>query len=140
MYLLDTNVVSELRKVESGRADRHVARWQAGVGASDLFISVVTLQELEVGILRVARRDRKQAERLRVWLNDWVRPTFKHRIIAVDEVVALRAATLHVPDPRPDRDAYIAATALTRDLIVVTRNTADFQPMEVRLFNPWEFE
>ena len=137
MFLLDTNVVSELRKVRAGRADKHVARWAEQVDAAELFISVVTLQELEMGVLLAERRDAKQGAALRAWLDGQVLPAFAERIIPIDEAVALRAAALHVPDPRPVRDAYIAATGLVHGLTVVTRNVADLEGTGVRLLNPW---
>ncbi|SDY39209.1 hypothetical protein SAMN05421644_15812 [Allochromatium warmingii] len=137
MYLLDTNVVSELRKVRSNKANIHVARWASQVETDALFLSVIVLQELEFGILRVERKDVVQGRLLRVWLEAQVLPTFNGRILAVDADVARLSARLHVPDPRPVRDALIAATALVHELTVVTRNTQDFIPTGVRLLNPW---
>lgn len=139
MYVLDTNVVSELRKVKSGRADARVSRWSASVPTARLFISVVTLMELEIGVLLVARRDPTEGQLLRTWLADKVRPAFAGRILAVEETVALRCAELHVPDPRPQRDALIAATALVHGMTVVTRNVDDFRPTTVPVLDPWTF-
>jgi predicted nucleic acid-binding protein len=140
MQLLDTNVVSELRKIGSRRVDTGVATWAKSAGAGGFFISVVTLMELETGVRLVERRDAKQGAMLRSWLDDKVVPGFAGRILPVDEVVALRCAVLHVPDPRPERDALIAATALVHGMTLVTRNVADFEPMGVPLFNPWATE
>ncbi len=137
MYLLDTNVVSELRKVRLGRADPNVARWADSVEADDLFLSVITLQELEIGVLLAERRDPTQGAVLRVWLNQHVLPAFQGRILLVDKAVALRSAQLHVPDPRPIRDGLIAATALVHGMVIVTRNVADFAPSGVTTLNPW---
>jgi len=137
MYLLDTNVVSELRKAKSGKADANVVAWAASVPPLSLFLSVITVLELETGVLLVERRDPAQGGVLRIWLNDHVLPAFAGRILAVDTVVAQRCARLHVPDPRADRDALIAATALTHGLTVVTRNVADFAPAAVHVLNPW---
>ena len=137
MYLLDTNVVSELRKIRLGKADDHVADWADSVDAGDLFLSVITLQELEIGVLLAERRDSSQGAVLRAWLNGHVLPAFTGRILAVDTVVAQRSARLHVPDPRPVRDGLIAATALVHGMVVVTRNVADFEPMGVSTLNPW---
>ena len=140
MQLLDTNVVSELRKIGSRRIDTGVASWAKSTGAGGFFISVVTLMELETGVRLVERRDAKQGAMLRSWLGDKVMPGFAGRILPVDEAVALRCAALHVPDPRPERDALIAATALVHGMTLVTRNVADFEPMGVPLFNPWAAE
>lgn len=137
MYLLDTNVVSELRKVEEGKADPNVAAWQASVDQAECFLSTMTMMELEIGVLRMERRDAVQGGLLRAWLEQRVMPEFDGRLLPVDDAVARRCARLHVPDPRPERDALIAATALVHGLTVVTRNTADFAPTGVLLFNPW---
>ena len=137
MYLLDTNVVSELRKVRSGKADRYVSVWANSVHAGDLYLSVISLQELEIGILLAERRDPMQGALFRAWLDQHVLPAFDGRILPVDLAVARRSARLHVPDPRPIRDCLIAATALVHGLIVVTRNVADFEPTGVQILNPW---
>ena len=138
MYLLDTNVVSEVRKVEEGRADARVAAWQLQVDPATCFISAMTLMELEIGVLRMERRDALQGTLLRAWLEGRVLPEFAGRVLPVDEAVSRHCARLHVPDPRPERDALIAATALVHGMTVVTRNTADFAPTGVLLINPWE--
>lgn len=137
MFLLDTNVVSELRKIRAGKADRNVAAWADSLDAADLFISAITLQELEIGVLLAERRDPVQGAMIRAWLDRHVLPAFAGRILAVDMAVALRSARLHVPDPRPVRDGLIAATALVHGMAVVTRNVADFKPTGVPVFNPW---
>jgi len=135
-YLLDTNVLSELRK--GGRAHQTVQQWASRQPLTSLAISTISVLEIEVGILRIARRDRNQAERLNAWLHGQVRPKFKGRILPVDEAVALRAAQLPVPNPMSERDALIAATALAHGLVMVTRNTSDFaQARELELFDPW---
>ncbi len=138
MYLLDTNVVSELRKIRLGKADRHVAAWADSIDANDLYLSVISIQELEIGALLAERRDPPQGAVFRAWLNGHVLPAFTDRILAVDTAVAQRSARLHVPDPRPVRDGLIAATALVHGMVVVTRNAVDFQPMGVDLLNPWQ--
>ena len=140
MQLLDTNVVSELRKAGTRRIDAKVGRWAAAADAGGFFISVITLMELETGVRLTERRDGKQGAVLRAWLDDKVQPGFAGRMLPVDEAVALRCAALHVPDPRPERDALIAATALVHGMTLVTRNLADFEPMGVPLFNPWAAE
>lgn len=136
-YLLDTNVVSELRKVRLGRANPGVAQWADGVNAADLYLSVVTVQELEMGVLLLLRRDPAQGAVLRAWLDTQVLPAFVQRTLPVDLAVAQRSAALHVPNPRPVRDGLIAATALVHGMTVVTRNVADFQPCGVPVLNPW---
>jgi len=135
--VLDTNVVSELRKAPSGRADPAVTRWGGSIDPSALFLSVVGVQELEMGVLAMERRDPRQGAALRSWLNDRVLPAFERRILPIDVPVALRCAGLHVPDQRPERDALIAATALVHGMIVATRNVADFAPTGVRTVDPW---
>lgn len=138
MFLLDTNVVSELRKVRAGKADRNVAAWADRVAASCLFLSAISVLELETGVLLAERRDPAQGTVLRAWLESRVLPAFEGRILAVDVAVAQRCARLHVPDPRAERDALIAATALIHGLTVATRNVDDFKPTGVAIFNPWD--
>ncbi|MBI5165613.1 MAG: type II toxin-antitoxin system VapC family toxin [Magnetospirillum sp.] len=137
MYVLDTNVVSELRKAKAGKADRNVTAWAATVPPGSLYLSAITILELETGILLVERRDATQGAVLRAWLDDHVLPAFIGRVLAVDTAVAQRCARLHVPDPRSDRDALIAATVLVHGMTVVTRNVADFEPTGVRILDPW---
>lgn len=135
MYLLDTNVVSELRRAP--RANAGVMSWSKSVAPDDLFISAITVFEIERGILSIERRDARQSERLREWLETQALPAFANRILPVDTAVARRCAQLHVPDPRGECDALIAATALVHGLTLVTRNVADFRAMSVPLLNPW---
>ncbi|TDK53599.1 MULTISPECIES: type II toxin-antitoxin system VapC family toxin [Pseudomonas] len=135
MYLLDTNVISELRKPQ---ADRNVVAWARSVIAPRMFISAITLNELEIGVLRIERHDATQGKVLRSWLNRHVLPTFDTRILPVDAAVAIRCAGLHVPDRANESDALIAATALVHGLTVVTRNVSDFHASGVALLNPWE--
>ena len=137
MLLLDTNVVSELRKVGDGRADPGVMAWLAGTDASSCYVSALTLMELEIGILRVEQRDPAQGNLLRRWMESRVMPEFAERTLPVDTTVALRCARLHVPELRAERDALIAATALVHGMRVVTRNVADFAATGVPLLNPW---
>lgn len=138
MFVLDTNVVSELRKVRAGKADKRVARWADSVDAVELYLSAITVQELEIGVLLAERRDPAKGAVLRTWLNSHVLPAFADRILPVDTAVALRSAQINVPEPRPVRDGLIAATALVHGMAVVTRNVADFEPMGVPVVNPWE--
>lgn len=136
MYLLDTNVVSELRRAD--RADRHVVAWANRTPANTLFISAMTILELEYGVLLVERRDEAQGAALRAWLDGKVTPAFADRVLAVDAAVARRCARLHVPDRRSERDALIAATASVYGFAVVTRNARDFAGAGVETLNPWK--
>jgi len=138
MFILDTNVVSELRKIRLGRADACVARWADSVESVDLYLSCITVQELEISVLLALRRDPSQGAVFRSWLDTKVLPAFVDRILPVDTAVALCSAKLHVPNPRPVRDCLIAATALVHGMTVVTRNIADFESCGVRLLNPWD--
>jgi predicted nucleic acid-binding protein len=136
MYILDTNVVSELRRGK--KADRNVRVWAQTLPAASLYLSVVSILELEMGILLVERRDTKQGGILRAWMDGHVLPSFSGRILAIDTVVAQRCAALHVPNPCSDRDALIAATALVHSMTVVSRNVTHFQPTGVAVVNPWQ--
>ena len=137
MFVLDTNVVSELRKLGDGRADARVTAWIAGHDAASFYISALTLMELEIGVLRIERRDARQGRRLRRWIDRHVLPEFRERTLPVDSAVALKCAKLHVPDPRAERDALIAATTMAHGMTVVTGNMADFEATGVALIDPW---
>ena len=138
-YLLDTNVVAELRKGKTRKADRNVIAWAEGVPAAGLFLSAISVLEIETGVLLAERRDPVQGAALRFWLDLNVLVTFAGRILPIDTEVALRCARLHVPDPRADRDSLIAATALVHDLTVVTRNVSDFAPTGAAIVDPWAY-
>ena len=138
MYLLDTNVVSELRKIRQGKADPGVMRWAEGVASSDLYLSVISIQELEIGILLAERRDPEKGRVLRFWYEKKVLPVFRLRILPIDTQISRYSARLHVPNIRPVRDAFIAATGMVYGMTVVTRNVRDFEPMGIALINPWE--
>jgi predicted nucleic acid-binding protein len=137
-YLLDTSVISELRKIGDGRADANVAAWIGAEEASRFFISAITVLELERGVLGVQRRDAAHGARLRAWLDNHVRPVFAGHILPVDDEVATRCAHLHIPDRRNEVDALIAATALVHGLAVVTRNIRDFEGTGVVVIDPWQ--
>jgi len=138
MYVLDTNVLSELRKVRLGKADANVAAWAESVDAANLFVSAITILELELGILSIERKDVTQGVILRKWLEQHVLPEFSDRTLPVDTAVTSRCARLHVPDRCNERDALIAATALVHGMAVATRNEDDFKPAGVSIINPWE--
>lgn len=135
-YLLDTNVVSELRK-RGDRVEATVKAWVAAQPPMNLYLSVITVLELELGAARLRRKDELQARRIDGWIRDAVLPAFDKRILPIDVPVARRAAVLHIPDPRPERDALIAATASVNDLTLVTRNVRDFESAGIPVFNPW---
>lgn len=138
MFVLDTNVVSELRKVRSGRADPAVGEWARHVPSARQFVSAITIHEIEHGVLLAERSDPAKGAVLRTWLDDSVVPAFAERILPVDTEVARHAASLHVPDPAPFRDALIAATAIVHSLVVVTRNVTDFARFDdVTVIDPW---
>jgi toxin FitB len=130
-FLLDTNVLSDLR-----RADPQVVTWSYLHDDDEFAVSAVTLMELERGVLLVERRDRRQGRALRFWLDELVIPEFAERTLPVDARVALQAAALHVPNPMPAEDAYIAATALVHGLVLVTRNIRDFASTSAHTLNP----
>src|SRR5712671_6025317 len=132
--LLDTNVLDELRRARSG--NQNVIAWVDSIPRNLQFISVITLLEVEKGVLAKERQDPAQGAKLRIWIDGIVRPNFSGRTLPVTETVALLCAHLHVPDKRPDRDALIAATALVHGLTVVTRHVSDFSSISLAVFNP----
>ena len=137
MFLLDTNVISELRKLGDGKANERVAKWVSRNDASSFYISALTLMELEIGILRMERRDTDQGKRLRTWMDRYVLPEFLERTLPVDSAVALKCAQLHVPDPSTERDALIAATAMVHGMTVVTGNVVHFETTGAEVIDPW---
>jgi hypothetical protein len=138
MYVLDTNVLSELRPRRNRESDPQVIAWARSVSPSSLYLSVICIFELQMGILQKQRTDQAQASVLRSWLTDYVMRSFSDRILPVDTAVALRCAALHVPDPCSFRDSLIAATALVHSMTVVTRNVSHFAHSGVKTLNPWE--
>jgi predicted nucleic acid-binding protein len=138
MYVLDTNVVSHLRRPD--KAHPNVVAWASSTPVTLHFISSITLHELERGILSMEHKDAAQGAILRAWMNGQILTRFSGRILPVDIAVAQRCAKLHVPDPKPERDAFIAATALVHGMTVVTRNVDDFKLTGVEVLNPWEWE
>lgn len=138
MFILDTNVVSELRKARAGKANVGVSAWASAIPAIHLYLSAMSLHELEHGVLLAERADPRKGALLRAWLDGSVVPAFARRVLPIDGDVAVRAAALHVPDPAPFRDALIGATALVHGMTVVTRNVSDFQRFEgLHLLDPW---
>lgn len=135
MFLLDTNVISELRR--PNRANSNVVKWAGSVPAVQFFLSAICLLEIEQGALQIARKDEAQGKILRAWIDDHILARFESRILAIDTAVALRCARLHIPDPRSERDAMIAATALVHGMTIVTRNVSNFAAMSANIFDPW---
>jgi toxin FitB len=134
MYLLDTNVLSELRKWN--RADTNVIAWFKDADPDVMFISPIVIAEIEMGVLAIERKGQQQGRLLRAWAEK-INAEFQDRCIPIDREIARLFAKLQVPGRRPERDAWLAATALREGLMVVTRNTADFRLMDVPLINPW---
>ena len=137
MYLLDTNVISEMRKVATGRANLGLCEWASRQEASRFHISVVTAMELERGILSVERRDTQQGKLLRRWLEQVVRRQFGDKTLFIDDITAEICASLHVPNRCPENDAWIAAQAIQHNLTLVTRNEKDFIGLGIKLINPF---
>ncbi|MBN6067169.1 type II toxin-antitoxin system VapC family toxin [Aggregatibacter actinomycetemcomitans] len=137
MYLLDTNIVSELRKLEKGRADPNVTKWFQQVDLQQAYLSVITLFEIKIGILQLIRHDAQQATILQNWFTNTLLPNFENRILPLDQNVALACAELHIPDKKPLNGSYLAATAKVHHLKMVTRNLKDFQHSGVEIINPF---
>lgn len=135
-FLLDTNVVSELRNPR--RCHPAVLAWSHSLSPESQYLSVISVLEIEQGVLRMMRRDEAQGAQLRRWLDEKLLPSFAGRILTFDTDAAKACARMHVPDPQPERDAMISAIARVHGLIVATRNVADFAPMGVSVFNPWD--
>lgn len=136
MFLLDTNVVSEMRKRRN--CDPRVWAWARTMPTKATYVSVITVMELDIGVLRLQQRDPLQADLIRDWVEQHFLPDFHGRILPIATDTARICAKLHVPPPRPERDALIAASAIEQSMTIVTRNVADFAPMGVKVFNPWE--
>ena len=139
-FLLDTNVLSELRKHGAGRADPSVVRWAGRRDVNDMYLSVLTVQEIAFGVRRLDRRDPRQAGVLRSWLHGDILVTYVGRILPVDTEIALEAARVLADASTSLGDAFIAATALVHRLTVATRNTAHFERVRsLAIVNPWEY-
>ena len=138
MFLLDTNVVSELRKASINKADANVTEWAREQPLGSLFVSSVTILEIEMGILQKERKDPQQAAILRTWLNTHVLKAFSDRVLPFDTSVAIQCAKLHVPNPKSERDAMIGATCKVHGMTLITRNVKDFKHMSLDIINPWQ--
>ena len=138
MYLLDTNIISELKKLDSGKIHPQVQRWAYSINLMQTKVSVVSITEIRTGILSLARKDQAQAASLDNWFTNRLLPAYRTRTLSVDTEVALICAQLHIPAKRPINDAYIAATAIAHNLTLVTCNVRDFQGLPLMLENPFE--
>lgn len=137
MYLMDTNLISEMRKIEQGKGSANVTAWLGEIPNSLLCTSAVVMMELERGVLPMERKDIEQGKRLRHWLENVVKKQFNGRILPIDASTAEICAALHVPDRSPENDAWIAAQAIQHHLILVTRNEKDFAELGIRVLNPF---
>jgi len=138
MYLLDTNIISESRKLGTSKVNLNAERWFVGVDVETSFVSAMTIFELERGVRQMERRDTAQGSALRRWFDDQVMTTYERRTLPLSREVALICAGLHIPNPKSERDAWIAATAINAELTLVSRNVSDFAGMVVKLINPFE--
>lgn len=137
MYLLDTNVLSELRKIRKNQANQGVVNWLKTTQPHELYTSIIVMIELERWWLLKSRKDPIQGKQLQEWYRA-IQQHFQGRIVLIDESIASVCAGLHVPNPKPEHDALIAATAIANHWILVTRNTKDFQDMpNIQLLNPF---
>ncbi|ADG10049.1 type II toxin-antitoxin system VapC family toxin [Caulobacter segnis] len=137
MHLLDTEVVYALREAKGGRADPALTAWASGAARTSLFLSALTLLELETAVARAERKDKTQGPALRDWLDNRVGRAFDGRILPIDAAVVRRRASVSLTD---GRDALLAATALEHGLTLVTRDPAFAKLPRLKLLNPWAYK
>ncbi|WAC47952.1 PIN domain-containing protein [Asticcacaulis sp. SL142] len=136
MYLLDTHIILELRKAKSGQTDKGLTTWAGSVARQNLFMSALSLIELETHVTQLTTRDKLAGAALRGWLDHQVMTAFDGHILSVDAAVAKKRAHLAISD---SRDALMAATASVHGLVLVTRNAAAYKASRIKTFNPWGF-
>ncbi len=137
MFLLDTNIICELRLISKNKGNTNVLKWASQYDSRLFYTNVTVMMEIYRGILRIERRDKIQADILNEWYNERIKTLFKDRILNITPNTAEICAKLHIPDPSPENDAWIAASAIEHNLILVTRNTKDFEGLGIKLFNPF---
>lgn len=137
MFLLDTNVISELRKIKIGKANKGLEIWSKNHNKKIMFLSVISLLELEIGALSLERKDPKQGTVIRMWIDEIIKPKFKDRIIPVSTKTVLICSKMHIPNRKSITDSLIAATAIEHNLTVITRNEKDFEETGAKIFNPF---
>ncbi len=137
MYLLDSNVISEVRKIKIGKANKGVVDWLSDKPFGQLYTCEIVIMELMRGIQLKRCKDPVQAQYLQDWFDNFVMPSFSGRILTINTKVSLICATFHVPNPRPENDTWIAAISKLYDLTLVTRNIKDFQGLPIKLLNPF---
>lgn len=140
MYLLDTNIISELRLLPKNRANANFVAWASQFPDDRIFyINSVVVMELERGVMLKQRKDPEQGNILANWLYNEILPSFSGRILNIDKAVAHVCSSLHVPNPKPENDAWIAATAIAHGMTLVTHNVKDFNGINVDIIDPFKF-
>lgn len=139
MYLLDTNVISEIRKIRNGKANQGVAEWFFTTPLDELFLNDIVLLEVKQGALLARHNnDLIKAQMLDDWADNQLPKQFGERILPISRHICLIASTLHIPNPRDRHDALIGVTALAHNLILVSRNQKDFKNIDgLKFFNPF---
>ena len=137
MYLLDTNVISETRKIKSGKVNQGVLRWLNDKPTALLYTCEIVMMEIQRGILLIQRKDPVQAEYLQRWFDKTIIPRFENRVLTINKRATQLCASFHVPNPRHENDTWIASIAKANELILVTRNIKDFQDLPIKVINPF---